>query len=230
MHHLPSGRQINPEEFGEFENAYHSLTQTRKYSEDIQTAIENARKPVIFMEGDTDRKYLQRACKLFGKEKLIGQIDLREGGGSGNLRNAWKGFSGPLADIIPQKILLLFDCDSQVDQTNKGNLFRRTIPLQGDNPIEKGIENLFGKPILEKARRHKLAFINVVHEHKRTERGEERVVPEHWSVDEDEKTNLCGWICQNGSSKDFQHFQVMLDILGEFLDVKRSADPGLDED
>ena len=141
LYHLPSGQQISPEEFGEFESAYQSLTETRKYSDDIRTAVENARKPIVFLEGDTDRKYFQKACELFGKNELLEQIDLREGGGSGNLQNAWKGFNSPLSDVVPQKELLLFDCENQIERSSRGNLCRCKIPFQTCNPIEKGIEN-----------------------------------------------------------------------------------------
>ena len=220
LYQLPSGQQIFPEEFGEFESAYQTLSETRKFSDEIRTAIERAQHPVIFVEGDTDREYIQRACELLGNEGLLEHIDLRDGGGSGRLRNIWKGFRAPLSEIVPQKVLLLFDCDNPVDHINKGNLYKRTIPLQSDNPIKIGIENLFAKSILLQALEHKPAFINIVSQHTRTERGEECKVPERWTVDPDEKTNLCTWICQNGEAEDFEFFRVIFEILDEFVSVE----------
>ena len=55
LYRLPLGQQINPEEFSEFGEAYRSLTTTRRFSDDIQTAIEEAQKPILFVEGDTDK-------------------------------------------------------------------------------------------------------------------------------------------------------------------------------
>ena len=216
LYRLPHGQQISPEEFSEFESAYQSFTQTRKFSDDIEAAIKNAQKPIVFAEGATDVQYLQRAAELLEHSDLLGRIELKDGGGAGNLDKIWKKYK-EIAEVIPQRMVLLYDCDRPKPSENNGNLFRRNIPLQNSHTIEKGIENLFSQLTLEKAREHKSDFITVTSEYVVTERGENKTVPEKWEVHGDEKTNLCNWLCENGAVEDFQHFQTVFELLEEVL-------------
>ena len=219
LHCLPSGQQISPEEFSEFESAYQTFTATGKFSEDIQKEIEAAQKPVVFVDGTTDVKYLERASELLGQEALLGEVHLRDAGGGGNLGNIWKKTTPILADVLPQKVVLLHDCDDEAASQDKGNLIRRTIPMQSDHPIRKGIENLFGKAVLQRALEQKPAFIDIDRERTKMERGKEIAVPERWSINKDEKTNLCHWLCENGAEDDFQHFEVIFQLLQDILNV-----------
>ena len=77
-----------------------------------------------------------------------------------------------LPDVVRQQVILLFDCEEKVEADRKGRLLRRTIPLQRNNPIQKGIENLFSEATLERARQNKPAFIDIDPERTRTVRGE----------------------------------------------------------
>ena len=166
--------------------------------------LETAQKPIVFAEGATDQKYLQKAAELLGQEEVLERVDIRDGGGKDNLRKIWNHFKPPLTGIVRQKVVLLFDCDYQGKAScNKERLFRRTVPLQSEpgHPIQKGMENLFGKDSLEKAQRHKQAFIDVVGAHQKTERGNTEPVPERWTVNADEKANLCDWLCENGYTR-----------------------------
>ena len=216
---LPQGRQISPEEFSEFGNAYQAFTTTSKFSEDIRKAIEEAQKPIVFVEGTTDHKYLQRASELLGKETVLERIEIRDGGGAGKLSKIWKDSILPLTETLPQKVLLLFDCDKERPPNNKGKLFQRTIPLQTQNPIKRGVENLFSKETLEKAQQNEPAFIDVDPGRTKTVRGKPQPVPEQWTVNENEKTNLCNWFCENGTTEDFQGFQVLFEILEDLLNL-----------
>ena len=216
LYRLPHGQQISPEEFSEFESAYQSFSQTRTFSDDIRTAIKNAQKPIVFAEGATDVKYLQRAAELLGHGELIGRILLKDGDGFGNLDRIWKNYK-QFSEVIHQRMILLCDCDKSRTCENNGNLFRRNVPLQSNHPVQKGIENLFSKATLGKAIKHKSAFINVTSAHTTTERGENKTVPEKWTVNSNEKTNLCDWICENGTADDFQHFQTVFELLEEAL-------------
>lgn len=217
LYRLPQGQKISPEEFSEFGNAYQAFTETRQFSEDIRTA----QKPLLFVEGKTNLKYLQTASKHLGKEGLLERIDIRNGKDDGSLRGAWnrlEWLSKSLPQFPPQRVILLFDCDYEGADKDNGNLFRRKIPQQTGHPLEKGIENLFSKSTLEKARSHNPAFINTTSAHTKTTRGEPECVPEKWSVNDDEKTNLCNWLCKHGKEDDFRHFQTIFDLLKMALD------------
>jgi hypothetical protein len=214
LYRLPQGSQITPEEFSEFGTAYRVFTDTVTFSGDIQKAIGESQTPIVFVDGGTDVKYLRRAAQLLGKSSTIGNVELRAAGGEGQLTKIWNGARGLAADLVPQKIILLHDCDSSVAASVEGNLIRRVVPRQLENPIENGIENLFSQRTLTKAIQEKSAFIDVTPEHPSTKRGESITIPERWVVNENEKTNLCNWLCENGDADDFA---ILIDLLDELL-------------
>jgi hypothetical protein len=96
-------------------------------------------------------------------------------------------------------------------------MYRRTIPIMNDNPIKKGIENLFSRSTLEAAIVHKPAFIDITDGYRKKERGVDKVVPETWDVNSSEKNNLCDWLCQNGQIADFENFRIIFGIIESIL-------------
>ena len=213
---LPLGLQINPEEFSEFGSAYRALAETRTYSEDIRLAIEESRKPVVFVEGKTNVKYIERAAELFGKKTVLSEFELKSPGGSGDLNKIWNSVR-KLSDIEMQPIILLYDCDEAKFGT-RDSVIQLIIPKKEDHPIKKGIENLFDKPVLNRALDSSEAFIDVIRRSKKV-RGVWNEKPEEWEVNNDEKTNLCDWLCENGTVEDFQHFDCVFDLLEKPRDI-----------
>ena len=217
LYRMPQGQQISPEEFTEFGDAYRAFTATSKFSDDIRLAVRNAQSPILYMEGKTDVQYLQKAAELLGKDKILEGVEIEDREGAGNLTKAWKALVALSENVVPRKVVLLFDCDYSGASATKGNRVKCKNPLQPGHPIKKGIENLLSQATLDKARAANEAFINVTPEHPTTVRGEHQTIPETWEVNEDEKTNLCNWLCENGTPEDFQHFQVISDLLEEAL-------------
>ena len=218
LYRLPQGHRISPEEFGEFEDAYQAFVETRKFNEDVRSLIEASHKPIVFVEGATDQKYIQRASQLLGRQSLIESLGLREGGGSGKLSKIWKDSVLPLTETLPQQVLLLFDCESQKPPAEKGKLVQRNIPIQHHNPVSKGIENLFAKSTLESAQQYNPAFFSTEEAHAGTdENGQTITIPEKWNVNDSKKTNLCEWICENGTLEFFQQFNLVFDLIEDAL-------------
>ena len=217
LYRMPQGQQISPEEFTEFGDAYQAFTATSKFSDDIRTAVRDAQSPILYMEGKTDVQYLIRAADLLGHSSTLDAIEVDEKEGGGNLKNIWEAIKKLPVSMAPRKVVLLHDCDYEGTEQTKENRFRRTIPYQSEHPIKKGIENLFSKTTLEKALDYKPEFIDIAEAHQEKVRGKVQTIPEKWVVNEDEKTNLCNWLCENGIAEDFQHFQVIFDLLGEVL-------------
>ena len=217
LYRLPQGQQISPEEFGEFGSAYQAFANTTKFSIDVRKAIEEASKPIVFVEGTTDIDYIQRAAVLLGKEKTLEKVELRDGNGAANLKKVWE--TSKHINVVTQKMVLIFDCDIQnLFNEAKGNLFRRVIPKRDDSPVNKGIENLFGKATLENARSCKATFFDIELENKGVKDGLDIIIPEKWTVTKSEKSNLCSWLCENGIKVDFGNFQVIFDLIEEVLD------------
>ncbi len=226
LYSLPRGNQIDPEQFGEFGSAYNSFRETERFLEDTQDAIKKSKKPVLFMEGATDIKYLQKAAELFDETELFNKFEIKDGddhretrgGGSGKLDKIWKHFDSKLAYITPQKIVLLYDCDVGIRYSSKGNIFKRNIPQQENHPIKAGIENLFSQATLSKAIEHKIEFIDIESQHEGMVRGQTAEIPEKWTVNTDEKRNLCDWLCEHGTQEYFQYFEAIFDLLESVLD------------
>jgi len=215
LYELPSGAPISAEEFEEFGKAYQAFSKTRQHSKEIQNAIKNAQKPLVFVEGTIDVKYLQKAAVELEFQDLMETVEIRDGDGSGGLNNIWKGLTRD--HVERNHIVVLYDPECTRNDM-KGNMFRRSMTKFDDHLIQKGIENLFDRETLEKVRRERPAFIDVTHKHNKEERGERIVVPETWMVNKDEKTNLCNWLCENGTADDFEHFRPTLEMLKDLLE------------
>lgn len=217
IYRLPQGLQISAEEFGEFGIAYQAFTETNRFMTEIRTAIKSSQRPIVYLEGKTDVKYIKRASELLHKKGLMESVKLLSGEGKGNLDNIWKSFR-QTPDVLRSKAVLIYDCDSPKPIESHNNPSRINIPYQKNHPIQKGIENLFDRETLQRAKKDKPAFIDIEKEHSKTKRGQQIHVPESWTVNQDEKTNLCNWICENGTTEDFKHFNVLFDLLKETLD------------
>jgi len=214
---LPSGKPISPESFQEFGVAYQIFRDTKTFQDDLLEEIEKTRKPIIYLEGKYDIKYILKAAKLLNKEAVLSSVELKDGGGSGNLSNIWKSFNNKLAEIVPQKIILLFDCDTNKTNEDKSNIFKRIIPNIDDNPIKKGIENLFPESTVKGAIDYKIEFIDITEETSQLIRGEERNMPRRYEVNRDEKGNLCNWLCDNDQRADFENFSKLFEIIEQII-------------
>lgn len=172
-------------------------------------------KPVVFVEGEHDISYIIKAAKLLNKEDVLEKIEFRQRGGWSNLDKIWNIYKDNNWETIPQKKLLLYDCDTQKKNEETGDIFKRIIETVPENLISKGIENLFPNSLIEKAKKEKLAFIDVTSIH-RTKRG---VVSEETIqiVNEDEKKNLCDWICKNATKSDFESFNAVFELINLVL-------------
>ena len=215
LYELPSGTPISAEDFEEFGKVYRAFSKTRQHYKQIQSAIKKAQKSLIFVEGIIDVKYLQKAAMKLGFQDLMEVAEVRDGDGSGGLNNIWKGLT---RDHVERKrIVVLYDPECERNDI-KGNMFRRSmINKFNDHPIQKGIENLFDRETLERVRQEYSSFIDVTDKHSKMVRGKEETVPESWTVNKDEKTNLCNWLCKNGTADDFEHFKPTLEMLNDIL-------------
>ena len=212
LYRLPDGHKIAPEDFSEFGEAYRAFRKTDAHAMEIKEAVRSAKKPLLLVDGATDVKYLIRAMTLLDYHGNLADMEIRQGGGEGNLKNAWKTLVA--GDVLRQTVVLFHDCESSVSPCDRNNLHRRKMPLIEDHPIRRGIENLFGRKSLERAIAHKPAFVDIVAEHETTERGQRRTIPEQWKINDDEKSNLCDWFCKNGTAEDFRYFRRLFDELG----------------
>ena len=219
LYRLPQGHQIKPETFTEFGDAYEAFKLTSQFSQDLSIAIRDSQRPILYVEGPTDKSYICRAADLLGQNSMLDQFQVLEGGGSGNLTNIWRGLNDLNDDVVSRKVVLLFDCEHPVMPETKRNRFKRKNQLKYNNhPIKTGIENLFSGSILGKAREHTGAFFSkITPAHPTLVNGCSQTVPETWEVTKAQKTSLCKWICENGTVEDFQYFEEVFSLLSEVL-------------
>ena len=69
---LPSGRSILPEEFSQFRKAFSYITETKAFTDKLEDAIRNGKKPLLITEGPTDWKHIKAAFSYLksAKEKF----------------------------------------------------------------------------------------------------------------------------------------------------------------
>lgn len=169
----------------------------------------------LYTEGATDIKYLEKAAELLDKKNILNKITLEDADGCSNLDKQWRFLIKHINLVDTTKIILLYDCDTKKGNDQESNLYTRVIPFIETNPIYKGIENLFPESTINKAKEYKLAFIDTIKK-SGTRRGEEFSSTDY-EVNKDEKTNLCDWLCENGTKEDFQYFKKVFDLIEEII-------------
>ena len=214
---MPSGERVSPSDFSEFVVAYDAFKDTVRHRDEIKKEIEQHSKPVVFVEGDYDIRYLNRAAELFDRVDLLDQVQLKDGDGFGNLDKIWRSYNSAISEVLPNKIILLYDCDTNKQDNNKNLVYKRLIPQVTDNPIKVGIENLFSQETIDRVEAENPQYIDINEGSKKRERGVDIVIPPSKSVNKDEKGNLCNWLCENGNADDFSDFVVALDIIGQAI-------------
>jgi len=210
---VPAGVKIGIEEFEEFQSAFDFYKDSNTFRQKIKFEVNKSHKPVIFVEGKYDIKYLKKAASLLDKEGILNQIVLCDGDGCGNLNNIWKTCSNTLAIALPKTIGLIYDCDTNQQNSDKDMVKKRVIPTVPDSPISKGIENLIPAKKIKELRESHPQFFDITPEVQKTVRGVPETQPEICEINKSEKGNLCEWLCTHGTVEDFVQFQVVFDLI-----------------
>jgi hypothetical protein len=218
LRNMPNGEIITTERFSEFDKAYNAFKKTEKFECEIRKKIEAANKPILFVEGKTDVKYIKKAANFLNKAGILEKIDLVQVGGEKKLDSIYNLYSQINASKLSiKRFLLLYDCDVRKEELSESKIWKRKLSFIDDNPIKKGIENLFPRDTIEKAMDYKPAFIDRRSEYTTTIRDKRNVEPESLEVNKDEKSNFCDWLCKAGDKNDFQYFNEIFDLITELL-------------
>lgn len=215
---MPNGEVVSASDFSEFTTAYEAFKQTNLHRQEVANTLKANSRPIVFVEGDYDIRYITRAAELLGKSHVLQAIQLRDGSGFGNLDKIWRSYEVQLAELLPSKILLLYDCDTNKAAAEKGKLIKRVIPSIVDSAITIGIENLIPAELIAQLENSHPQFIDSTDSTTTRVRGHEVISPAKKSINKDEKKNLCNWLCSNGTADDFCNFSSVFDIIeGELL-------------
>lgn len=216
---MPDGEKVAANDFSEFVAAYEAFKETTKHREEIDAEIKQHAKPVVFVEGDYDIRYLEKAAELLGKTDLLNKIQLKDGSGFGNLDKIWKSYNNAISEILPNKVVLLYDCDTQKQHARKNQVFKRVIPSVDENPISIGIENLFPSATIEKIEEERPQYIDIEEAVSKRVRGEMVYTPKSKSVNKEEKGNMCDFLCEFGEPDDFSGFMVVFSVIEETINT-----------
>ena len=207
---LPTGRRITTEQFTEFENAFKYYEETESFNKQVEQRLADGTKPIVLTEGSSDVRYIQTALTLLGKRELLGSLDIEPvgnrthaGGDSGldRVRRVYESKSS----LFHRPILLLYDCDTNKQTEQVGQLNVRAIPRNAENDkVKNGIENLFPEDLFED---------RFYSECPRNDGG---------SVKELAKTKFLDWICERKNPDDFAKFDSIVQILEEFSETHQS--------
>lgn len=217
IHQMPTGQRILPEEFSEFSAAYDEFQKSTKHREEIRKEIEKASKAIVFVEGDYDIKYINKAATLLGKQGLLDSLQLVDGGGFGNLDKVWKAYDNSMSLAIPNIVILLYDCDTNKKNTQRNRIYKRVISQRENADIAIGVENLFPNETMCKAAAFDPKFFDISPSRQEIVRGVPVSIPAKKSVNKDEKLNLCNWLCENGDASDFRNFEAIFSILESII-------------
>jgi hypothetical protein len=214
---MPNGDQVDASDFSEFNAAYEAFKETTKHREEIRTELERHAMPIVFVEGDYDIRYIIKAAELLNKEDILTRIRLKDVGGYGSLDKILRAYDNSISEIAPNKIICLYDCDIGKSDKNNGRVYRRIITSFNDNPIKKGIENLFSDETILKIESQNPHFIDIHNSSINRIRGKEVHSSAIKYVNKDEKGNMCNWLCEYGTADDFVNFEKVFNIIDEII-------------
>lgn len=217
IYNMPDGDQLAVSDFSEFNAAYDSFKETARHRKEILDELERHSQPIVFVEGDYDIRYINKAAELLDKQEVVAKIQIKDGGGFGNLDKVWRGYDNALSEILPHKIILLYDCDTKKSEANKGRVYKRVIPSFNTHSIAVGIENLFSVETIQRVEAQNPQFIDTEEPTQKRVRGEVINTPGSKLINKDEKGNLCNWLCENGTAQDFAHFKSVFQVIEEIV-------------
>lgn len=212
---MPGGDTLSASDFSEFAVAYEAFKSTTKHRGEIERSLEKDKVPMVFVEGSIDVRYIQKAAEHLGRSDILRRIQLEESNGYGGLDKIWRGFDNIIADRLYAKVILIYDCDTNKKADVRGKVHRNSVPLIAANPIQKGIENLLSAETIEKIEKMHPQYIDTTETTARSRGIESKTRSK--SVNRDEKSNLCSWLCEFGEAEDFSGFSTIFDIIEEFL-------------
>ena len=214
---MPTGSRLSAMDFSELSAAYDAFRKTDQHRQEIQKVLLENAQPIVFVEGDYDIRYINKAAELLGKQDVLSAVQLKDGSGYGNLDKIWKSYDTSMAEVLPQRVLLLYDCDTQKAAADRGRVLKRVIPSIATNPIAIGIENLFPGHLIDKLVATHEQFIDTTAPVQKRVRGQLLNMPAQMMVNKDEKGNMCNWLCANGTLDDFQNFAHIFDLIEQVL-------------
>jgi len=156
---MPDGVRRTSNDYPEVLAAVQCLTETETFKSIVSAKLaEKTQLPRVFLEGETDVKYVCKAFEVLDHAETLSRVDISsfshqtpQGSADGGC-----GMMDKLADLyrskphlFPNKVLLLYDSDAREVRAegDYGSLAIRFVPQNTDSAITKGIENLLPQEV-----------------------------------------------------------------------------------
>lgn len=201
-------RVANDRFYSKLKDSEERLAELKQQQEEIlnelKEQIRTLRKDVLFLEGKTDKEYLEKAATFFPElNSVLATLDIRPGKGCGNLKNIWDA-KDSLLGIATKRVVLLYDSDQHITEENLSQkIYKLALDFNDNNSVKKGIENLFPDSLFDRAKEG--LGIEILNQTIVDPVSGKTI----YVLEESVKSRLCTWICENGSMADFAAFSAI---------------------
>lgn len=208
MHYINNKTDIINDEY----RSIKSYMGEKQFTNKVKSLIKNKQKLIVFVEGETDEKYIKKALELL-RPDLLKYIEIKWVGklkGNGKTFNTGKKGLDSLKNVlsanpelINNKIILLYDSDTNKSKENFKNLYVRKVPFIENRKITKGIENLFENHLISEDFYSEKEYLSEYGERKR--------------IEQLDKMKLCNYLCNQNEKEIFQDFESIIKIFKKII-------------
>lgn len=221
---LPEGTLVDEEAYSEFKHAFEVLKGTKAFTNEVSAQASTvSTRLLVWVEGETDPRYLETAARLLGRDELLGRLDFEWIGGKelGKHTNFHSGkdalnhtfsFLKANPSFAKRPVLLLYDNDANKPALDDGLIHVRSIGNDPqNNRIHAGIEHLLPDSV----------FVADMFSTKISEKPNGTRV----TTEEINKMLLCETVCNDRKiPDDFSAFAKVLDLIESVADLHLQAD------
>lgn len=211
---MPGGHAVTAETYSEFGNAMQALTATETFNEKLFSQTAQAGLPIVFVEGETDTPYIQRAAQVLGRDEMLERCDVQWIGAKDDSGQGFHTGKAALDHTLAvlranpklsnRPILLLYDNDANKADADHGIVSVTGMPTNSENTkVLAGIENLLAETCITEAD----------YEVKESQKPNGDVLTRKTL----RKAELCQRMCEHGTNDDFAAFGPALDKVEAYL-------------
>lgn len=211
---MPGGHAVTAETYTEFGKAMRALTATEAFNEKLLSQTAQAGLPIVFVEGETDTPYIQRAAQVLGRAEMLERCDVQWIGAKDDSGQGFHTGKAALDHTLAvlranpklsnRPILLLYDNDANKTDADHGVVSVTGMPTNvGNTKVRAGIENLLAEASITEA------DYEVIESQKPNGDFVTRKTLR--------KAELCQRMCEHGTNDDFAAFGTALDKIEAYL-------------
>ncbi|WP_026398627.1 AAA family ATPase [Acetobacter nitrogenifigens] len=220
---MPGGLAVTAETYSEFGKAMQALTATEAFNEKLLSDTTQTGLPIVFVEGETDTPYIQRAAQMLGRDEMLVRCEVQWIGAKDAKGQGFHTGKAALDHTLAvlranpklsnRSILLLYDNDANKTDADYGIVSIAGMPTNHENTkVRAGIENLLADASITEAD----------YEVVETQKPNGDVLTRKTL----RKAELCEKICKHGTIDDFSGFRPALDKIEVFINKVASQAGG----